>query len=197
MQAQRTLMAAKKYLTENKHLIGCVVQGVEALAAPLVLGIGEGRLAPDGSGHIQFAGVPLNLALGAIGTAAAASGYIPEYSSHIGNMAAGLLGSYGADLGRQIGLGMRLKSGHGVQQNLLDPVKEQKIRDAAAKETPARVLPAPGMDGIGDKAKPIGASIRIGEDFPNQYYTLGAAPGQLTAAQLEQMVREAAAASAK
>jgi hypothetical protein len=182
-QAKRTLNAAKTYLTKHKAMIGTVIQGVEGFAAPMLLGIGEGRLANDGSGHISLAGVPLSLGLGAIGIAAAASGWAAEYGSHVGNMATGLLGSYGADLGRQIGLGMRLKAGKAVQANLLAPAKEAEIRAKAAAA--GKALPDPAS----------AAGFRVGESFPNQYYSLGATPGPLTSAQLEQMVREAAAAA--
>lgn len=179
---KRTLGMAAKYVRENKHMIAEITKGVEGFAAPLLLGIGEGRLANDGSGHIQMAGVPLNLALGAIGVGASASGVLDDYGTHVGNMACGLLGSYGADLGRQVGLSMRLAAGKPVQANLLPPLKEADIRAKALEK--GVTLPPPAT------AK----GVRIGEDFPNQYYSLGASPGGLTAGQLEQMVREAAAA---
>ena len=179
---KRTLNMAKKYVMENKHMIGEITKGVEGFAAPLLLGISEGRLANDGSGHIQLAGVPLNLAIGAIGIAASASGYLDEYGTHVGNMATGLLGSYGADLGRQVGLGMRLNAGKEVQANLLPPLKEADIRAkalAAGKQLPEPAVPH---------------GVRVGDGFPNQYYTLGTSPGGLSPAALEQMVREASAA---
>lgn len=181
--AERTLNAAKKYLQSHQATMREVVKGVEGFAAPMLLGIGEGRLANDGSGHVQIAGVPLSLGLGALGIAASAAGYLDDYGTHVGNMATGLLGSYGADLGRQIGLGMRLSAGKSIQPNLLDPIKQKHIETklaAAGKPIPALAPPA---------------GVRVGEAFPNQYYTLGATPGHLSAAQLEQMVREAAAAA--
>lgn len=186
--AKRTLSAAKNFIVAHKQAVGEVVKGVEAFAAPMALGIVEGRLANDGSGHINVGGVPLALGLGGIGLLGAASGYLDEYGVHAGNMAAGLLGSYGGDLGRQIGLTMRAKSGKTIQTALLDEARLLEIRKwAETSKKPIASIEAP-----------LSKAVRVGftdQNLPSQYVTMGAAPAPLTAAQLEQMVQEASAAT--
>ena len=188
MQAvQRTLTAAKNFIGAHKSSVAEITKGVEALAAPLIVGLAEGRLATDGSAHINIGGVPLTLGLGGLGLIGAASGYLDEYGTHCGNMAAGLLGSYGADLGRQLGLTMRAKAGLPVQVAQLAPAKWADIQSWAQKKNVAL------------KEAPV-LGYRVGytsQDLPSQYvtYGAGAAPAPLTAAQLEQMVQEASAAT--
>lgn len=184
-QVQRTLGQAKKMLIEHKQMISEVVKGGEAFAAPLLVGLAEGRLAKDGSGHVQIAGVPLNLLLGVIGVGAGASGMIDDYGVHAANMGAGLLGAYGSDLGRELGLGMRLNAGKPVQMGVLNPVKEAEIR---AKATAAgKALPA--------LAPPAGVRIGWAGDTFTGEFAVGGAPGPLSAQALEDMVEAAAAAN--
>jgi hypothetical protein len=184
----RTLKQAKNFIVAHKQSVGEVVKGLEAFAAPLAVGLAEGRLANDGSGHVHVGGVPLTLGLGGIAMIGAASGYLEEYGVHCGNMAAGLLGSYGADLGRQIGLGMRAKAGKPIAAGMLSTARLAELNKWA-----------------NDKGKTLGAlsapgEFRIGltdQNLPSQYatYGAGAAPAPLTSAQLEQMVAEASAAT--
>lgn len=183
----RTLKQAKNFIVAHKSSVAEVVKGMEAFAAPLAVGLVEGRLANDGSGHVNVGGVPLALGLGGLGLIGAASGYLDEYGTHCGNMAAGLLGSYGADLGRQIGLTMRAKAGLGVQSAQLAPAKWADLQAWAAK------------NGKALKEAPV-AGYRVGltdQNMPSQYvtYGAGATPAPLTTAQLEQMVAEASAAT--
>ena len=96
-QARQLANRAKKFIEEHKQTISELTKAGEAFAAPLALGLLEGRLANDGSGHVQIGGVPLMLLAGGVGAGAAASGYLDEYGTHAGNMAAGLLGSYGGE----------------------------------------------------------------------------------------------------
>ena len=189
MQAvHRTLTSARNFISAHKATVAEVTKGVEALAAPLLVGLAEGRLANDGSGHVHIAGVPLMLALGGVGLLGAASGYLDEYGTHAGNMAAGFLGAYGADLGRQIGLGMRVKSGKSIAAGMLPTARIVELQEWAAKNNKVLgKLDAPG-------------AYRVGitdQNLPSQYvtYGAGAAPAPLTAAQLEQMVQEASAAT--
>lgn len=182
-QARALAVKAKKFMTEHKQTIAEMTKAGEAFAAPLALGILEGRLAGDGSGHINIAGVPLMLAAGGLMAGGAASGYLDEYSTHAGNMAAGLLGSYGGDLGRKLGLKMRAKAGWDIpKMGILSKADEDEIRAYWTAK------------GITPKANKADAGYRIGftdQALPSQYVTIGAAPAPLSAAQLEQMVREA------
>lgn len=183
----RTLKQAKNFIVAHKNSVAEVVKGMEAFAAPLAVGLVEGRLANDGSGHVNVGGVPLTLGLGGLGLIGAASGYLDEYGIHCGNMAAGLLGSYGGDLGRQIGLGMRAKASLPVQRAQLAPAKWADLEKwAIANQKQLKEAPVLGY--------------RVGltdQNMPSQYvtYGAGAAPAPLTSAQLEQMVAEASAAT--
>jgi hypothetical protein len=188
MQAvHRTLTSAKNFISAHKSSVAEVTKGVEALAAPLLVGLAEGRLASDGSGHIHVAGVPLTLGLGGLGLLGAASGYLDEYGVHAGNMAAGLLGSYGADLGRQIGLGMRAKAGKPIVGAMLPTARLVEIQTWAKANNVVVDLSGKGLYRVG----------LTDQNLPSQYvtYGAGAAPAPLTAAQLEQMVQEASAAT--
>jgi hypothetical protein len=181
-QAKSYAVKAKKFISEHKQTIAELTKAGEALGAPLALGLIEGRLARDGSGHIAIAGVPLMLLAGGVGAAGAASGYLEEYGVHAGNMAAGFLGSYGGDLGRKIGLKMRAKAGYQILAGTLAPADVQEIQ---AYWTAKNITP---------KAIPADAGYRVGlvdMQLPSQYVTIGAAPAPLSASQLEQMVREA------
>jgi len=182
-QARSMAIKAKKFIAEHKATIAELTKAGEAFAAPLALGILEGRLASDGSGHINIAGVPLMLLAGGVGAGAAASGYLDEYGQHTGNMAAGLLGSYGGDLGRKLGLKMRAKAGWIPLAGTLGPADMEEIR---------QYWTAKGITGKSNKVADQG--YRVGytdQALPSQYVTIGAAPAPLSAAQLEQMVREA------
>ena len=189
MQAvQRTLTAAKNFIGAHKQSVAEVTKGIEAFGAPLLVGLAEGRLANDGSGHVNIGGVPLMLGLGGLGLIGAASGYLDEYGTHCGNMAAGLLGSYGADLGRQIGLSMRAKAGKPIVAGILPTARLAELNEWAVKnKKPIVDVTAPGLYRVGYTS----------QDLPSQYvtYGAGAAPAPLTAAQLEQMVQEASAAT--
>jgi hypothetical protein len=183
----RTLKQAKNFIVAHKQSVGEIVKGMEAFAAPLAVGLVEGRLANDGSGHVNVGGVPLTLGLGGLLLVGSASNYLDEYGVHAGNMAAGLLGSYGGDLGRQIGLTMRAKAGQPVQKAQLAPEKWAKLEEWSLKNQKAL------------KEAPV-AGYRVGltdQNMPSQYvtYGAGAAPAPLTSAQLEQMVAEASAAT--
>lgn len=182
-QARALAVKAKKFMTEHKQTIAELTKAGEALGAPLALGLIEGRLAQDGSGHINIAGVPLMLLAGGLGAAGAASGYLDEYSVHAGNMSAGLLGSYGGDLGRKIGLKMRAKAGYQIAN--MGPLSAADVQEIQAYWA---------AKGITPKANAKDAGFRVGftdQALPSQYVTIGAAPAPLTPAQLEQMVREA------
>lgn len=183
-QARALAVKAKRFMTEHKQTIAELTKAGEAFAAPLALGILEGRLAGDGSGHINIAGVPLMLLAGGVGAGAAASGYLDDYTAHAGNMAAGLLGSYGGDLGRKLGIKMRAKAGYQILAGTLGPADVQEIQAYWTAK------------GITPKANKADQGFRVGytdQALPSQYVTIGAAPAPLTAAQLEQMVREASA----
>jgi hypothetical protein len=181
-QARSMAVRAKKFIAEHKQTIAELTKAGEAFAAPLAVGLLEGRLAGDGSGHINIAGVPLMLLAGGVGAGAAASGYLDDYTVHAGNMAAGLLGSYGGDLGRKLGLKMRAKAGY---QILAGTLGEADVREVQAYWTAKGITPKPNA---------ADAGYRVGftdQALPSQYVTIGAPPAPLTAAQLEQMVREA------
>jgi hypothetical protein len=184
---QRTLTAAKNFIGAHKQSVAEVTKGVEAFGAPLLVGLAEGRLANDGSGHVHIGGVPLTLGLGGLGLIGAASGYLDEYGTHCGNMAAGLLGSYGADLGRQIGLTMRAKAGKPIVAAMLPAARLLEIQEWATKNKVVVDLSGKGLYRVGI----------TDQNLPSQYvtYGTGAAPAPLTAAQLEQMVQEASAAT--
>jgi hypothetical protein len=176
-QMAKTYNQAKRFIGEHKHTINTLTQGVEAFAAPLVVGLGEGYFSPDA--RINVAGVPLQLGLGVLGLAGSASGYLDDYGTHAGNMASGLLGAYGAEIGREMGLTMRAKAGKPVKTNLLPANKLAEINASLAKQ--GKTLQA--------------ATGYTSQDLPSQYVTFGATPGPLSPAQLEQMVSEAAAAT--
>ena len=184
--AESLLRRAKSKMIEHKHLVEDLVGAAESFSAPLLVGIAEGRLASDGSGAVQIAGIPLTLGLGVAGAAISASGVADSYGAHIGNMSKGLLGAYGVELGRQLGLGMRLSAGKPIQQGILNPIKELSIREKAAKAN--KPLPAGYADGT---------NVRVGlttGDMPSQYVTIGANPGALSEQQLVNMVQAAAQA---
>ena len=194
--AESLLRRAKSKMVEHKHMIGELVGAAESFSAPLLVGIAEGRLASDGSGAVQIAGVPLTLGLGVAGAAISASGVADEYGSHIGNMSKGLLGAYGVELGRQLGLGMRLKSGKAIQPGVLNPYKEAQIAAAWLKENPTKTpedFKHENFKKIGDIAY---ANTRVGltGEIPSQYVTIGANPGALSEQQLVNMVQAAAQA---
>lgn len=183
-QARSMAVKAKKFIAEHKATIAELTKAGEAFAAPLALGLLEGRLARDGSGHINIAGVPLMLLAGGVGAAGAASGYLEEYTAHAGNMAAGLLGSYGGDLGRKLGLKMRAKAGYQILAGTLGPADVQEIQAYWTAK------------GITPKANLADAGYRVGftdQALPSQYVTIGAAPAPLSPEALKQMVAEASA----
>lgn len=182
-QARALATRAKKFIEEHKQTIAELTKAGEAFAAPLAIGLLEGRLAQDGSGHIAISGVPLMLLAGGVGAGAAASGYLDEYGTHAGNMAAGLLGSYGGDLGRKLGIKMRAKAGYQVMTAMLSPSDVQEIQ---AYWTKNNVTP---------KALPPDAGYRVGytdQALPSQFVTIGAAPRALSAEELKALVQEAA-----
>lgn len=185
-QARQLAHKAKKFIEEHKTTIAELTKAGEAFAAPLALGLIEGRLAQDGSGHVAIAGVPLMLLAGGLGAGAAASGYLDDYGVHAGNMAAGLLGSYGGDLGRKIGLKMRAKAGYQIFN--AGPLTKADADEIQAYWTAKQITP---------KANPKSdLGVRVGftdQALPSQFVTIGAQPQPLTAAQLEQMVRDAGA----
>jgi len=181
-QARSMAIRAKKFIAEHKQTIAELTKAGEAFAAPLALGLLEGRLARDGSGHVNIAGVPLMLLAGGFGAAGAASGYLDEYGVHAGNMAAGLLGSYGGDLGRKLGIKMRGKAGYPI---LAGTLGKADVDEVVAYCTAKGVKPQVNLPDAG---------YRVGftdQSLPSQFVTIGAAPAPLSAAQLEQMVREA------
>lgn len=183
-QARALATRAKKFIEEHKQTIAELTKAGEAFAAPLALGLLEGRLAQDGSGHIAISGVPLMLLAGGVGAGAAASGYLDEYGTHCGNMAAGLLGSYGGDLGRKLGLKMRAKAGYQVMTAMLSPSDVEEIKAYWVKNN------------VTPKALPPDAGYRVGftdQALPSQFVTIGAQPRPLSADELKAMVQEAAA----
>ena len=182
-QARSMALKAKKFITEHKQTIAEMTKAGEAFAAPFALGLLEGRLAQDGSGHINLAGVPLMLLAGGAGAAGAASGYLDEYSTHAGNMAAGLLGSYGGDLGRKMGLKMRAKAGFIPNPGIFSESELKEIQAYwAQKKITAQANP------VADRGYRVGFTD---QNLPSQFVTIGAAPAPLSPAELERMVREA------
>lgn len=189
--AESLLRRAKSKMIEHKHLVGELVGAAESFTAPLLVGLAEGRLAADGSGAVQIAGVPLTLGLGVIGTAISASGAADQYGSHLGNMSKGLLGAYGVELGRQLGLGMRLSAGKAIQPGILNPYKEKQLLDKWLKANPGKTLEDFKRENFKDGL----ANARIGTtdmQFPSQLVTIGATPGALSEQQLVNMVQAAA-----
>ena len=117
--AERALKHARTWIEKHKSGLNEVVKAGEAAGLPFVIGLAEGRLAQDGSGHVEIAGVPVMLGAAALATVVAATGYTDEYGPHIGNAAAGCWGSFSGDAGRQIGLKMRAKAELPVQAAML------------------------------------------------------------------------------
>ena len=117
--AERALKHARTWIEKHKSGLNEVVKAGEAAGLPFVIGLAEGRLAADGSGHVEVAGVPVMLLAAAAGTVVSATGYLEEYGTHVGSAAAGCWGSFSGDAGRQIGLKMRAKAELPVQPALL------------------------------------------------------------------------------
>jgi hypothetical protein len=179
-QAINALKAAKRFIEGHKQTFSELKKGVEGLGAAMLCGLAEGRLAGDGSGHVQIAGVPVDLLAGGLALAGAATPYFGSYREDAGNFAAGLLGKYGGELGTQLGLTMRAKAGHPTQMALLPPGKALEINEWA-KAHSKQVIEAPL------------AGYRIG--MTGEFAPMvGAAPGALSPERMEAMIREAQAA---
>jgi hypothetical protein len=170
-KAERKMRWVQRHQAEMKHAAHELIGGVAAFTTPLMVGLAEGRLATDGSGHVSLLGVPMMFGAGAAGVLASASGVLGEIGPFIGDAGKGCLGSHGGDLGRQIGLGWRLSAGLPVQQGALAPAREKAIREKAAKDN--KSLPP--------AAEPAGGRV-------------GAEPQRLTEAELANYVNQAPAA---
>ena len=172
--AEKALKSAKAWITAHKAGINEVVKAGEAAGLPFVIALAEGRLANDGSGHVEVAGAPVMLLAAAAGTIGAATGWLDEYGSHVGSAAAGCWGAFAADAGRQIGLKMRAKAGKPVQAALLSQhALDQVNKYLAAKGQ--KLLPA-DITGKG------GQGARVGTE---QYATVGGVPQVFDAARLD------------
>lgn len=178
-QAVAVLNKAKRYLNESKQMVTDGMKAAVSFGAPLLVGLAEGRLAADGSGHVQIMGVPLNLGLGLLceGVGVGLAKHLDGAGPFIAAGGGGLLGAAGSDIGRQLGLGMRLAAGMPVQQGQLKPAKEIAIKDKMAVQGKSPKLVPP-------------AGVRVGDAFA----AIGAAPGPVSADQLEAAVRAAAQA---
>ena len=161
-QIQRTMKHAKVWIEKHKAGIGEVVKAGEASGLPFIIGLAEGRLANDGSGHVAVAGAPVMLLAAGLGTVGAASGYLDEYGTHVGNAAAGCWGAFAADAGRQIGLKMRAVAGKNIQSALLTRAALDEVNAKLAKKNMTL------------KEAPVGgARVGVGVE---QYANVGAAP---------------------
>jgi len=118
-KAQHALKRAETWIKAHKSGLNEVVKAGEAAGLPFVVALAEGRLANDGSGHVEIGGVPVMLLTAAAGTVISATGYADEFGPHIGSAAAGCWGAFAADAGRQIGLKMRAKAGLPIQAALI------------------------------------------------------------------------------
>jgi hypothetical protein len=168
--AERALKHARTWIEKHKSGLNEVVKAGEAAGLPFLIGLAEGRLAADGSGHVEVAGIPVMLLAAAGGTVVAATGYTDEYGPHIGSSAAGCWGSFAGDAGRQIGLKMRAKAELPVQAALLSQSALNDVNKYLAGKGKALVPFAGANQGA-----------RVGNE---QFATLGATP-VFTAASLD------------
>jgi len=169
--AERALKHARNWIEKHKSGLNEVVKAGEAAGLPFVIGLAEGRLAADGSGHVEVAGVPVMLLAAAAGTVVSATGYLDEYGSHVGSAAAGCWGSFSGDAGRQIGLKMRAKAELPVQAALLSQSALNEVNKYLAGK--GKTLTA--FSGANQGA-------RVGLE---QYAQIGAQPAPFTVATLD------------
>ena len=177
-QIRRTLEKSKLWMTKHRAGIGEVVKSGEAAGLPFIVGLVEGRMANDGSGHMAIGGAPVMLLAAAAGTVGAASGYLDEYGTHVGNAAAGCWGAFAADAGRLIGLKMRAVAGKNVQGALLTRAALDEVNAKLAKKG----LKMADGSLIQVKGDPLGARVGGTE----QYAHVGAQP-VFTAERLAQL----------
>lgn len=174
-KAERALKSAHDWITKHKAGINEVIKAGEAAGLPFVISLAEGRLANDGSGHVEVAGVPVMLLAAAAGTVGAATGYLDEYGPHVGSAAAGCWGAFAADAGRQLGLKMRAKAGLAIQPALLS---QNALNDVnkflAGKGLQLKAFVPTGEHGQGAR---VGAA-------QEQYAQVGARPEVFTAERL-------------
>ena len=135
-KAERKWNAIKAHAAEIKEATYIVVGGAIAFAAPFAVSLVEGRMAMDGTGRVTFVGIPVRFALGALGKLGAAvdaamGNPLDVAGRLIGEAGSGFLGSFGSDLGRDVGLGLRLKAGLNVAQGAITAARERAIREAA------------------------------------------------------------------
>ena len=141
-EAKRLYGKAERAKEELKRIGSVLIGGLEAFAAPLLWGGIEGRFARDGSGHITVLGIPVNGGLGALFLVGGASGLLDEVGPHIADAGKGLAGGFGQDVGRQLGLAMRLKAGLPVVEGLLPPAKVTEIKAHLSPESQKRLADA-------------------------------------------------------
>lgn len=173
-KAERALKSAHTWITKHKSGLNEVVKAGEAAGLPFVIALAEGRLAGDGSGHVEIGGVPVMLLAAAAGTVSAATGWLDEYGHHIGSAAAGCWGAFASDAGRQIGLKMRARAGLAIQPALLS--------DAALADVNKYLL----TKGLTLKAWDGKQGARVGRS-QEQYAAVGGAPQVFTAERLAQI----------
>lgn len=169
--AERALKHARTWIEKHKSGINEVVKAGEAAGLPFVVGLVEGRMAKDGSGHVEIAGVPVMLLAAAGGTVVAATGYTDEYGPHIGNAAAGCWGSFAGDAGRQIGLKMRAKAELPIQAALLSQSALNEVNKYLA--------------GKGKQLTPFAGTNQGARVGLEQYAQVGAQPQVFTTATLD------------
>jgi hypothetical protein len=167
--AERALKHARTWIEKHKSGLNEVVKAGEAAGLPFVIGLAEGRLAADGSGHVEIAGCPVMLLAAAAGTVVSATGYLDEYGIHVGSAAAGCWGSFSGDAGRQIGLKMRAKAGYAIQPALLSQNSLNEVNKYLGAQSPPKKLEL--FTGANQGA-------RVGLE---QYAQVGAAPVFTTA----------------
>jgi hypothetical protein len=136
-KAERKWNQIKAHAAEIREATYIVVGGAISFAAPFAVALVEGRMAKDGTGHVSFVGIPVRFALGALATVGAAvdaamGNPLDVAGRFIADAGNGWLGSFGSDLGRDVGLGLRLKAKLNVAPGALSPARERAIREAAA-----------------------------------------------------------------
>jgi len=175
-KAKRELKKADEAMAEVKKIGRGVLGAVEATAAPFIVGAFEGRLDSDGRGHIHLGGVPVMLGAGGV---LLATGLIPavgEAGEHFADAAKGCFGSFGGDLGRELGLKWRLHAGYEIQPGALSQAEIDEIKAAVrAKNANAVFKALPGKD----------AQARVG----------AGSGGQVEEQMLADLVKRGAAAS--
>ena len=164
-KAEKKWEMIKEHAAEIKEATYIVVGGAIAFAAPFGVSLLEGRLAKDGTGRISITGIPVRFALGAVaklGSAidAAMGNPLDVAGLFIGEAGSGWLGSFGSELGRDVGLGLRLTAGKNVAPGCLSAARERAIREYAAKENKS-LPPAPAAAG--------GAPARLSEQDLRAY----------------------------